>query len=566
MAVQNRIWFDGIYKCSSKPSDTAYPCISDCNDFNVLGNLTPVYTSGVGQSPISWSGYILQNIDTVYNRSDWSGMDKSVAYLWGIYLYSNKVDGSQSGYVGNGSYSLPAGTNYVNCFFNGLNVGISFDISSAYAYTSNYAFMKANHLIDLSLVTSVDVSCSSAPLYQLNTDVCGSDDCECDGVNVCDDKVQLLVCNAVVYGKDWHNNDVQESFVLDFSNGDVVIDLHNNFASVTSVSLSNPSNSFMGNGVVTCIGGYVQWLTGAWNLFEGVYNCVQVPPDYISCVTQFLEGLEQIIPQLNINVGTFTFDICEEYASFNADLNFFHTSADIIEGGLCQFQNFLWPQLKFVLSAGFEPVITCDECCCSDYDTTIKTGGNGSITISSSSGGSGGGGSDDFDECICYWLQEINETLETKLSMVKSALDGIKASIDSLELECNTTVSPCQPNITVEPSVTVTNPVNNVTVTPCQPIVNPTDLSGLISALQNSLSALNTSLSANTDALVCSDSSGNDEGLACILKNALNNRDGKGLADVVDDKDTSSFVDVAIEPYDLVNIRRAFNDDDLREG
>lgn len=261
-------------------------------------------------------------------------------------------------------------------------------------------------------------------------------------------------------------------------------------------------------------------------------------------------------------------------------MNFFHTSAQIIEGGLCQFQNFLWPQLKFVLSAGFEPVITCEECCCESYDTSVKRGGNGSITISFSSGGDDVDGDD--NECVCYWLQEINDTLESKLSMIKTALDNIKASIDSLELECNTTVEPCQPSITVEPSVTVTNPVNNVTVSPCQPIVtnpvnnvtvepcspvvSPTDLSGLISALQTSLSALNSSLSANTDALVCSDSSGNDEGLACILKNALNNRDDKGLADVIDDKDTSSYVDVAIEPYDLVNIRRAFNDDDLREG
>lgn len=597
-SVQNRIWFDGIYKCENLPSGSTNKCISECNDFNTLGNLTHAQTGGVGHSPNSYSGYILQNINTVYNFSDWSGMsNKNDAYLWGIFLYSTKVDGSQAQYIGNANYLLPAGTNYINCYFNGLNKGISFDISSAYA-SASYALMKTNHLIDLSLVSSVDVSCSSIPLYTLNTDVCSDDSFECLGIDICDSKIQAPVCNCVVYGKDWQNNDVQESFVLDFSNGDVVIDLHNSFASVTSVSLSNPQNSFMGNGVVSCIGGYVQWLSAMWNIFSGVYNCIQVPPDYISCVQQFLLGLEQAIPSLDENVGTFTFDICEEYASFNADLNFFHTSADIIEGGLCQFQNFLWPQLKFVLSAGFEPVITSEECCCDDYDTTVKRGGNGSITITTTTGPEDDDG--DGNECVCYWLQEINETLESKLSMIKTSLDNIKASIDALELECNTTVEPCQPSITVEPSVTVTNPVNNVTVEPCSPVVSPTDLSGLISALQTSLSALNSSLSANTDALLCEDSLGNKESIACIIKDGLNCEGDslacitkKGLimedcnnneitlvetlvatdvndcqnykiADVVKDKDL--FVDVTIEPYDLVNIRRAFKDDTIVEG
>ena len=558
--VQNRVWFDGIYKCVALPSGSNYPCISQCSDFNTLGNLTHSQSSGVGYSPSSYRDFILQNINTVYNRSDWSGMDnKSDAYLWGIFIYSTKVDGSQASYVGNANYLLPSGTNYINCYFNGLNKGISFDITSAYA-SGSYAMMKTNHLIDLSLVTSVDVSCSANPLYTLNTDICSEESCECDGIDICDSKTQAPICNCVVYGKDWHNNDVQESFILDFSNGDVIIDLHQNFASITNVSLSNPSNTFIGNGVITCIGSYVQWITGIWDFFSGVYNCAQIPPDYIGCVTTFLQALDELIPQLNQNVGTFTFDICEEYASFNPHLDFFHTSAQIIEGGLCQFQNFLWPQLKFVLSAGFEPVITCEECCCEDYDTTIKRGGNGSITITYSS--EGDDDDDDDDECICYWLQEINSTLEFKMSTIINKLDGLISAINGLDLVCNTTVEPCSP------SVTVTNPVNNVTVEPCSPVVtvNPTDLSSLISALNTALGALNTSLGANTDALVCSDSSGNDEGLACILKNALNNRDDKGIADVLEDKELGGYTDVTIEPYDLVNIRRAFRDDDIIEG
>lgn len=94
-----------------------------------------------------------------------------------------------------------------------------------------------------------------------------------------------------------------------------------------------------------------------------------------------------------------------------------------------------------------------------------------------------------------------------------------------------------------------------------------TSLGGIDTSIDGVGTAIsNQSFSVDTTGLTCTDSQGNEEGLACILKNALNNRDNKGLADVIDDKDVTSYVDVAVEPYDMVNIRRAFKDDDIQEG
>ena len=507
-----------IEKCDDNLPGS-YRCLSDCSDFISLGNLN----TGNG---VYLGGTLVNALNTINNSLSYP-LSNLVAgahsmgndYLYGIMVTSTRRQGDGVGsYCGNGNYYIASGINFINVYFGGLGVGISFDRTSCYP-SGGYAFLKANHLIDLSQVTSIDIVGTDLPLYTLNTDICqGDGDCDCDdGVNVCEDMTLTNHCNVVVYGKDWDNNSISETFVLNFNNvTDVTITLTQPFASIDSISCYCDNNTFMGNGVISVQGMYKQYFESAYDLFEAFQDCAS--GNYLGCVINFFNTINESLPVSWRNVGTFTFDICNQYASFNPDLDFMAVSANIQSSGICSFINFLYPQLKFTLSSGFEGVYTCNDCCCESYDNTVLSGGNGSFVLIVDGQQEDGDDSGDYDDdCVCQLLDLIRSTLESKLTMINDSLQDIKNAI--LGLELSTTVQPCSPvveitnpvnNITVSPS-TVDN-INQITVTPCQPIVtNPVnnitvepssceiDLSNLETILEDSLNHDNKSISAILD-------------------------------------------------------------------
>lgn len=228
--------------------------------------------------------------------------------------------------------------------------------------------------------------------------------------------------------------------------------------------------------------------------------------------------------------------------------------------------------------SGFENLTNycCDDSDCSnddfEYPPNNGVGGGGG---ESGGGGEGGEGGSGTDPCVCEWL----ESIDTKLGLIDNSLSAllcICTSLDTLTgvlrdkelsvtnqitvtpstaqittpVNAPVTVNPPVNQITVTPSTAqITTPVNApVTVTPAPVTVNPTDLTGLISAI-NGLN-LSASVTNNIDGLTCENSLGQQESLACILKNALN-YSGEGLAQI--HKKAFSFTDCCNIEFNLVD-------------
>ena len=557
-----------IVKCDDNlPS--SYRCLSDCSDFISLGNLN----TGNGV----FLGGTLENALTSINNSVSYPLSNLVSgnhsmsndYLYGIMLTSTRRQGDGSGsYCGNGNYYIASGINFINVYFGGVGVGISFDRTSCYA-SGGRAFLKANHLIDLSQVTSIDVVGTDLPLYTLNTDICqGEGDCDCDdGVNVCEDMTLTNHCNVVVYGKDWDNNSISESFVLNFNNvTDVTITLTQPFASIDSISAYCDNNTFMGNGVISVQGMYKQYFESAYDLFEAFQDCAS--GNYLGCVINFFNTINESLPVSWRNVGTFTFDICNQYASFNPDLDFMAVSANIQTSGICSFINFLYPQLKFTLSSGFEGVYTCNDCCCESYVNTVSSGGNGSFVLIVDGKQEDGDDSTDYDDdCVCQLLDLIRSTLESKLQMINDSLQDIKNAI--LGLEITTTVEPCSPTIevnasapqiTIEPCspvVQVTNPVNNInvqsavpdiTVAPCQPTIQNVINEGDVNVDTDSLADKLDELFKKDDDTITDIV---DEALHVTYQNDKGEVVTDNITEVIKNKEDTNVFECIVEPVNM---------------
>lgn len=737
--IGNRFWVDWIYKCSYEGKGNN-PCMSDCSDFETLGNLNYTGNNQTGAWYSNVSTVIFNSLDTVYNFSNWgSGTNyKNNSYLWGLFFESNQVDGSQANFIGNSNYAFPSGSNYVNAYFNGANIGISFALSSAYQ-TGNYAMMKANYLVDMSLVTSIDLSCSSSPLYQVNTNGCQSN--QCDGVDLGENYSYVDTFTGVltIKGIDILGQEVTFDTNVQFTQQDL-IDGCKQFwmptllINIKECSFRLPNGIVLGDGYFTLRVNYKSGIRIAYDSFKtftqgtfrtiasGGIGSVITAIDVINTLWGFISPPSACNDYVNLFTGHVS--MCSRYAEISNG-NVFDSSItwDVIEGMFSEginalspeeleyavniyegitgeegtldpnktyveainyidFSKILYPKFSIQLNSGFDEP-NDEDWCCESLDESSKKYVGGITTVEpepvvipppegeESGGGeggeSGGGSSGSDDDCVCEWLELIKSTLERKLTMINDSLLLIKSAIEGLTLECNTTVQPstaqvqvsapqvtvtpqitvepCQPivtnpvnNITVEPcSPVVTNPVNNVTVQPaspavnnitvepCSPVVNPTNLSGVISAIEGVTSQLQSGFNTDSDGLWCYDSSGSKKSIACILKDALTvnkchgeaglaqivnqslliekdkygcdvesiaqivdksfnkhdeccdedihlidtltTSDDEGcdnvtITDVLKNKDMSNFTEVTVEPNELVNIRKVFYNND----
>ena len=227
--------------------------------------------------------------------------------------------------------------------------------------------------------------------------------------------------------------------------------------------------------------------------------------------------------------------------------------------------------------SGFENLSNycCDDSDCSNTDT-LEFPPNSTIEGGEGGGGEGGGGEGGgTDPCVCEWL----ESIDGKLGLINSSLGALACICTSLDtltgvlrgkelsvtnqitvtpstaqittpVNAPVTVNPPVNQITVTPSTAqITTPVNApVTVTPAPVTVNPTDLTGLISAI-NGLQ-LSASVTNNIDGLTCENSLGQQESLACIIRDALN-YSGEGLAEI--HKKAFSFVDCCNNEVNLID-------------
>ena len=531
---------------------------------------------------------------------------------------------------------LPSGARYINVYFNGLGVGLSYDIDSAYA-SGSYAMMKSNNLIDMANVTSVDISVTSNPLYAVNN-LCSLDNNEfvCNGTDLSDNfaYVDLFRGTLTITG----TNILGETVTFDTDVAFSQEDLENGYKdfwmptlliNVSSICFRIADNQVLGDGFFTlrlCKKSLARIAYQSFKTFtrdtfatisSGGAGAVVAAIDVINTLFDFAS----YEPNFNAFVGQVS--MCSRYADI-LNGNTFDSSItwDIIEGiaeetielpeslaalygddhieanqtyvqaiNYIDFTAILYPKFRIEINSGFEFPESDESWCCDVLDTSTKCYQGGNTTVEpepialgplggdggesgqggGESGGEGGqtGGGSSGDDCICDYLLQIKLTLEGKLTMINDSLVAIKEAIQALRLECNTTVqpstaqinvqapqvtvtpeinvAPCQPvvtnpvnNITVEPcQPIVTNPVNQITVTPstaqitnpvtvqpCSPVVNPTDTSGIESALQGITSQLASGLNSDSDGLWCEDSFGGKQSIACILKEALI-RDGE---------------------------------------